>query len=58
MEWAPFEFSKEKRTFSSQQVFDFGKTLAQNNVNQHFGNKVEHSTRKPEIEKSRSVPEN
>ena len=36
MEWAPFEFSKDKRTFSTQQVFDFGKTLARNNVNQHF----------------------
>lgn len=28
MDWAPFEYSRDKRTFSSQQVFDFGQTLS------------------------------
>ncbi len=30
MEWAPFEYSKDRRTFSTDQVFDFGKTLSDN----------------------------
>jgi hypothetical protein len=28
MEWAPSEYSREQRTFSTEQVFDFGKTLS------------------------------
>jgi hypothetical protein len=30
MEWAPSEYSRDKRTFSTEQVFDFGKTLSNN----------------------------
>jgi hypothetical protein len=30
MEWAPSEYSRDKRTFSKQQVFDLGRTLANN----------------------------
>jgi hypothetical protein len=30
MEWAPSEYSKDKRTFTNQQVFDFGQTISQN----------------------------
>jgi len=30
MEWAPSEFSKDKRTFAKQQVFDLGKTISSN----------------------------
>lgn len=30
MEWAPSEFSRDKRTFSTWQIFDFGLSLANN----------------------------
>jgi len=30
MEWAPSEYSRDKRTFSTWQVFDFGMTLSNN----------------------------
>lgn len=30
MEWAPSEYSRDKRTFSTWQVFDFGMTLSDN----------------------------
>ncbi len=30
MEWAPSEYSRDKRTFSTKQVFDFGETLSNN----------------------------
>ncbi len=30
MEWAPFEYSPDKRTFSTKQVFDFGLTRSDN----------------------------
>jgi hypothetical protein len=30
MEWAPSEFSRDERTFSTWQVFDFGMTIENN----------------------------